>query len=88
VIPNVTNLKSAIDVPDLIQSGTSVVAVGGSTITFPRSFFIVPYVVASAVGALRRTEVISRTKTTFFVKIFNESGVDSGGNVDYIAKGY
>lgn len=87
-LPSVTNYQLVVDVPDIYKAGSAVIPVGGDTVEYGYDFFIVPYVVSSAVGADRKADIQSRNKSSFVVKVLDESGTDVGGTVDWHAKGY
>ena len=70
------------------QANSVVISGGGTTVTFPQPFHAAPYVVATVVGstALYAT-VASITATTCVIHVWNSSGSDVGGTVNYTATG-
>lgn len=87
-LPSITFWTDIIDVPDIVKAGQQTVEIGGSTINYGYSFFIIPYVVCSAIGAGYKAEITAKTKTDFTVRVLDSSNTDVGGVVDWHAKGY
>ena len=87
--PEVNTFNIIIDVPDVIKSGSSAVMAGGSTVSYGYTFVSSPAVVATATESGKRAEVTGTPGiTNFSVKVYNTSGTDVGGNINWIAKGY
>lgn len=86
--PEITVFEELIDVPDVDRAGTSVVAVGGTTINFGYTYYATPAVVPTAVGAGLVADLISVGYSSFNVKVLDSAGTDVGGTVVWIARGY
>ena len=78
-----------VDLEERVESATGVViAPGGSSIVFAERFHGVPGVQATADSALALFPVKSNvTALGFDANVFNSSGVDVGGTIDYQAIG-
>ena len=64
------------------------IAAGGTTVTFPSQYHIVPSVTATVVGTSGLTAVVSSiTTTSCVVHVFNTSNTDVGGTVNLIISG-
>lgn len=87
-IAKITGFLPTVDQIEFEQSQQVAVAAGGSTITFPNQFHVVPQVTATAVGTTALFPVIDAiTRTNFFVRVFDAGGNNVGGNIIYKAKG-
>jgi len=86
--PQVSVLKLYIDVPDTVKSGKETIGVGGETISFGHTYYTLPAVVASSVGAGLRTEISAITETGFTVKVLNAASEDVGGDISWQSVGY
>lgn len=86
--PQVSVLKLYIDVPDTVKSGKETIDVGGETISFGHTYYTLPAVVASSVGAGLRTEISAITETGFTVKVLNAASEDVGGDISWQSVGY
>lgn len=77
-----------IDLPEFNQSGSKVVLPGGTRIDYPERFFKKPYINVTAQGstALYATYAAD-DEAGFTAHVFNASGVDVGGTVNWIATG-
>ena len=85
----VYNCTESFDVGDVISSGTSTVGAGGTTITYGYVYNVNPIVVASPYGTNVREEITAIGLTSFTVKVYNATtNVDTGGTVNWFAKGY
>jgi len=70
------------------QQGTAVIAVGGTTITFPQAFHSTPTPNVSASGNQSLNGVWSNlTSTSMLVKIYDTSGTDIGGTCAWSVTG-
>jgi hypothetical protein len=85
----ITAYKMTVDKSDVIQSAKNVsIAAGGTVITFPNRYYSTPdikYAVVST-GALFAV-ISSKSATGFTAKIYNNSGTDVGGTLDWEARG-
>jgi hypothetical protein len=88
-VPYITDFTPTGDRDPKIQDVVGVViAPGGTTVTFPLPYHFPPYVQAinAAASALLVT-VTSITETTFVCHMFNTSGSDVGGTINYRCTG-
>lgn len=88
ISPEVVILKESIDVPDVDKYGTSTIEVGGSTIDYEHTYYQVPYIGITVIGSGLKYEMISRSNTSFNVKVLNSFNVDVGGQITWHSKGY
>lgn len=89
--PEVTACVEKADVPDVNRAGGPVVvSVGGTTIPFGHTFYTAPSVVATAIGSGIYAEIVpgSVTTTQFRVIVKNLAGMDVGGSINWMARGY
>lgn len=86
--PELTIFTINIDVPDTNKRGSSVIAVGGTTINYGYTYKTAYYPIASAVGAGLRAEIQSQTASSFTVKVLNASNTDVGGTINWQVTGY
>lgn len=86
--PEVTRFMVAIDVPDIDRNNRVVVNVGGTFVPFGYTYNLTPKVVATAIGAGLIADVSNVTTTGFTGKVFNRSGTDVGGEINWISRGY
>ncbi|HEV8015205.1 MAG TPA: hypothetical protein VGP48_06710 [Stellaceae bacterium] len=85
----VSDFVPVIDTAPTVETGNSLtVAAGGTTITFPEQFHVPPQVIANCISnsALGVT-VASVTATGCTFHVWNSSGVDVGGVINYEAVG-
>lgn len=91
VVPGyLTSFIPTADTPTrTIQVGDTVIAPGGTVVTFPEAFHSPPAVICQVVGTTSLTVVITGvTETTFTAHIFNTmTGADVGGTINYTAVG-
>lgn len=74
--------------PEIEQASSVTVAPGGSTITFPQAYHTPPFVQATVVGATSlKVTVASITATNFIAHVWNDSGSDVGGVINWSATG-
>ncbi len=74
--------------PSVQQSGTLSVSAGGTTLTFPNPYHTAPYVTATAVSNTGLyASVSSVTATSCVIHVWNSSGTDVGGTVNWQASG-
>jgi hypothetical protein len=87
--PYLESFAPIVDVEERTQKEKGkVVAVSGTTITFPTRFISAPIVTVTVDGATALYPVKSNvTATGFDVTVYDNSGTDVGGIVDYIAIG-
>lgn len=84
----VNQFEPVIDVQERVERGTQVVGIGGTTVTFNSQFNVVPQITTSVDGASALYAVHSnKTATSFDLQVFNSSGTDVGGTVDWTAIG-
>lgn len=88
----ITGLEVVVDLPTIInQNNNVVIAAGGTAIVFNTPYIIVDsiWIQETVIGgtALIATAT-SKTITGFTAHVFNTSGVDVGGIIDWIAEGY
>lgn len=88
-IAYISAFTPTIDNQEDTQSANSVaVAVSGTTITFSPQFHLTPFVKVQAVGTSARTAMADSVTTTGFTAyVFNSSGTDVGGTINWEAKG-
>jgi hypothetical protein len=86
--PEINVFKIMIDVPDTDKTGTVTVLPGGSTVYYGYTYWQNPSVIPTAIGAGLRTELISIDKSSFVVRVVNSAGVDVGGTVTWLTRGY
>lgn len=71
-----------------VQTGTEAIAVSGTTVTFPVRYHTTPVVSASVTGATPLIVMVDSVTTTGFdATVYNLSGTDVGGVINYIARG-
>jgi hypothetical protein len=77
------------DVTNAIQqSGSLSVAPGGSTLTFPRPYHTPPYVTATPItGTALYATCVSVTDTTCVIHVWDSTGTDVGGTVNWTSSG-
>lgn len=84
-----TQTLSLNSINDKFESGVDAIAAGGSTISFARTHSAQPSaVVATGAGnldTLASPVITSRTSTGFGVKVFDKTGTDVGGYINWIA---
>jgi hypothetical protein len=74
--------------PTVQQSGTLSVAAGGTTLTFPNPYHTPPYVTATPIGgSARYASVELITATTCKIHVWDQSGADVGGDVNWTSSG-
>jgi hypothetical protein len=85
----VTDFTILADVaPSVQESGQLVVAAGGTTLTFPNPYHTAPYVTATPISSSARTaSVVSITKDDCVIHVWDSSGADVGGTVNWQATG-
>jgi hypothetical protein len=78
-----------VDLLEFTQSVQGVaIAPGGSVVTFPQPFHLLPNVVATVVGSTALFAVVSNPTTTgVTINVYNVSGASVGGTVNYDATG-
>ena len=86
--PEVNHLLISIDVPDTDIALTCNIVPGGTTVPYGHTFYMVPNVTASAIGAFVHASVVSRNKTECVVKVLDAENNDVGGTADIKIKGY
>ena len=86
--PEVNIFKEIIDVPDTDKSGTATIVTGGTTVNYGYTYWDYPAVIPTAIGTGVRAELQSIGKSNFVVKVLNTAGMDVGGQITWIAKGY
>lgn len=86
--PEVNKFIISIDVPDTDIALKQTIAKGGSTVSYGHDFYLIPAVVATAVGENYHAEIVSRGKSSCVVKVKDKSGNDTGGSCDIRIKGY
>lgn len=70
------------------QQGTAVIAVGGTTITFPQAYHTAPVIQLTPSGSGALVAVYSNlTATSVLVKLYNISGTDVGGTCAWAVTG-
>lgn len=84
-----SEFDNIIDAQERQESGANVaISVGGTTITYATPFIAIPSVNATVVGATGLYAVItSLTTSSFIVKVYNSSGTDVGGTINWSAIG-
>ena len=84
-------LQQFIPVADQVErteTGSATVGIGGTAITFTQRFFFTPNIQATASGTSALIVMkSSEAETGFTVQVFNTSGVDVGGVIDWQATG-
>ena len=89
-VPYITDFTPIVDTAPTVEQGSSlVVSAGGTAITFNPQFHFIPQVLATVVGsgsALTVT-VNSLTATGCTFHVFNSSGTDVGGTINWQATG-
>lgn len=85
----IISFKPTIDVQERTESGKDVsISVAGTTINFAEQFHATPSITVTPQGTGALFAVFSsKTTTGFTVQIFNDSGTDVGGTVDWQAIG-
>lgn len=86
--PEVNQMATSIDVDDVEAVGSMLIPVGGSTVSYGKTFYTVPVLTPMAMGDNRFPQVISKTVNGFTVKVVDRAGTDVGGQLDWRAKGY
>lgn len=90
--PEVNTFDISVDVPDTQKAGTATIsAIGGTTIQYGHTYFNSPHVVATAIGAGLRAEIISVGVSSCVVKVYNTAGVEQSGasiKVSWSSLGY
>lgn len=88
-VPIITAFTAFADTQPIIENvASAAVSPGGTTVTFPQRYHIVPFVMASVVGATALYATVSNiTPTGCDIHIFNSSGTDVGGTATYTATG-
>lgn len=88
--PELTHLRTVVDMPDVIDSGAKTLVAGDNVIPFNRTFHIVPEVTATLKGgsvfAIPRITAISETDFTMHLEATDGSKV--AGDIIWNAKGY
>jgi hypothetical protein len=81
-----------IDMPDVVDAGAASVAIGGTTISFGRTFTVAPEVTVVQTGGttVAAPRVESVTRTGFVVKLFSVASPAStvAGTISFTAVGY
>lgn len=85
----IADFVPTIDTAPTVETGNSlVVAAGGTTISFPEQFHVPPQVVATCIGTTSLTaSVAAVTATGCTFHVWNSSGIDVGGTINYEAIG-
>ena len=86
--PEVNHLTLRIDVPDTDMTGSVTIPIGGATIGYGHNYYEVPVLTPMALGDNRFPVILAKTKTEFTAKITDRAGTDTGGTLDWRAKGY
>lgn len=90
--PEVNTFDVAVDVPDTQKAGTATIsATGGTTINYGHTYYNTSHVVATAIGAGLRAEIISIGVSSCIVKVYNTAGVEQSGpavKVSWSSLGY
>lgn len=74
--------------PSVQQSGSLTASAGGTTLTFPNPYHTAPYVTATPVsGTALYASVTSVTRSDCVVHVWNSSGTDVGGVVNWNSNG-
>lgn len=74
--------------PSVQESGSLTIAPGGTTLTFPNPYHSAPYVTATVISSSGLyASVESITATTCIIHVWNSSGSDVGGNVNWQSTG-
>lgn len=89
-----TGLQISIDVPDLIDRGSATItsASTGVTVTYGKNFHIIPEITLATKGGVDGTtltpHLVSATKTSFVVKMKDQTGALAAGSFTWAAHGY
>lgn len=85
----IADFVPTIDTAPTVETGNSlIVAAGGTSIVFPEQFHVPPQVVATCIGTASLTaSVAAVTATGCTFHVWNSSGVDVGGTINYEAIG-
>lgn len=86
--PEVNHMALRIDVPDTDKAGTTVIPIGGAAVNYGHTYYSVPVLTPMAIGDNRSPVIISKTNTGFTARITDRTGTDTGGTLDWRAKGY
>lgn len=90
VTPTLDKLTFTVDMPDRLETGTSVSATsGGISIAYSKDFQIVPNVQVTVINAVANDDIVlsNETESGFDVKIINGTS-DVTRNINWIAQGY
>src|SRR5690554_2771791 len=84
----IDEFKVEFDAPIYSQSDSNIsIDIGGTAITFPESFNIVPSITAIAIGDAN-PRLVSQSESGFTIKVVDDSGVDISGVINWTAIGY
>lgn len=87
-IPYIKGMVNYIDAKSRAETGVQVVGATGTTITFTNQFFSAPLVTADPQGTTPLTVMRSNiTATSFDAHVFDSSGTEVGGTIDWTATG-
>lgn len=88
-VPIVSEFRTVIDLAERTEKASGVVVpAGGTTITFADPYHLPPFVRVFVSGSAALYVVRENITTTgFSVYVYNESGVDVGGTIDWEAEG-
>lgn len=92
VLPAIDEFNVTYDVPDRVETfeDQTIASGGGTTITYARPFLTVPNVVVTLQSASEGDTYLASSKTIndVNIQVFDDAGVDIGGNVDVHVRGY
>lgn len=87
--PEVNRLILKIDVPDKDCVGNATIEAGGTAVNYNYTYWELPFVSPVATESGKRAELVSRTNSSFTVKVLNAlTGTDVGGSIMWHSKGY
>ncbi|HWR42551.1 host specificity factor TipJ family phage tail protein [Sporomusa sp.] len=86
--PEVNHLSVRIDVPDTDIYKTVTVPVGGATFSYGHTYYTIPVITPTALGANKFVEMTNKTNSSVDLRVVNRSGTDVGGDTDLRIKGY
>lgn len=75
-------------IPVVESGGSVVIAPGGTTVTFPTQYHLLPFVTGSVISSTALYVTFSNiTTTTFDAHVWNNSGSDVGGTINWTSTG-